>query len=110
MVNATLYFLNKDGRSMSRIDWHDAEKNTVIFDGKDYIHLRNGIQVKRCSDDTGPKFKELFGLESLIGSFNVLDEEISEEGNIITVRHVKTQLLSLESFQRSDKKLRSAKL
>jgi hypothetical protein len=78
---------------MSRIDWHDAEKNTVIFDGKDYIHLRNGIQVKRCSDDTGPKFKELFGLESLIGSFNVLDEEISEEGNIITV-----QLLSLESF------------
>ncbi|WP_290089668.1 hypothetical protein [uncultured Duncaniella sp.] len=110
MVNATLYFLNKDGRSMSRIDWHDAEKNTVIFDGKDYIHLRNGIQVKRCSDDTGPKFKELFGLESLIGSFNVLDEEISEEGNIITVRHRKNSITFIGEFSRSDKKLRSAKI
>ena len=40
----------------------------------------------------------------------MLDEEISEEGNIITVRHRKNSITFIGEFSRSDKKLRSAKI
>ena len=46
LIPGTLYMTASDGIIMARIDWHDNENNSAVWNGDKYFHLKNGKVVK----------------------------------------------------------------
>nr|QIM10825.1 hypothetical protein Muribac1_0340 [uncultured Muribaculaceae bacterium] len=107
MINGTLYLLRKNGIVNARIDWHDAEKNSIIFNGKDYIHLVSNHMVNKHSSSFGNELMSLF-------SHNTLQNELKEksiqstDGNIINMKIHKNEITLCGEFQKDNKRLTKA--
>lgn len=51
LLRGTVYVRRNDGKTMNRIDWHDREKNSIIFNGSKYVHMMNGIKISEHPSD-----------------------------------------------------------
>lgn len=103
MVNGTLYILCKDGKVMNRLDWHDEDKNSIIFDGT-YVHTKNGAEIRRHPSKDDFELGNLMNFESL---GQITDSEISEDNDMIMVNHRKknSPIVFNGVFSRKDKRM-----
>lgn len=107
MVDGTLYILRKNGEVKTRIDWHDAEKNSIVFNGKDYIHLRNNEIIDKHSSSFGVELMNLISQNSLPEELK--DKSIlSTDGNIIIIESHKGARTFLGEFHKDSKQLTKA--
>lgn len=113
MVDGTLYILRNNGTVKTRIDWHDAEKNSIVFNGRDYIHLRNNKIINRHSSSFGEQLMNLFSQNSLPEV--ITDKSImSTDGDIIIIEsHIeshKGEITFLGEFNKDSKRLTKASI
>ncbi len=92
-VGGTLYILcGQSGEAGCRIDWHDSDRNSVVYDGADYIRLKDGKEVERHpSRFIGLELRDLLDIGSatrIVGEIPA--GEITEKDGVITVSHEKT--------------------
>lgn len=109
MVDGTLYILRNNGTVKTRIDWHDAEKNSIVFNGKDYIRLRNNNIIDRHSSPFGEELMNLFSQNSL--PEDITDKSIlSTDGDIIIIESHKGEITFLGEFNKDSKRLTKASI
>lgn len=107
LVDGTLYVMRINGKFKTRIDWHDAEKNSIVFNGKDYIYLRNNEIINKKSSSFGETLMNLF-------SYNKLPDDLKDkvtqttDGNIIKAEIHKGDVAFLGEFNRNSKLLNKA--
>ncbi len=108
MVDGTLYIVRKNGTVKTRIDWHDAEKNSIIFNGKEYIHLRNNEIIDKHPSSFGEDLMNLFSKDTLPKYLK--DKSIlSSNGNIILIEKTnKGEITVLGEFRKDSKRLTKA--
>lgn len=111
MIPGTLYLLNHEQTPLMRIDWHDTEKNTIIFNGKKYIHLKNGRIVKSVPHKPAKEISRLLSFEML--PKDIVNSEfttITENNGIInlTVKSTHDRMYFIAEFSRTNKKLKKA--
>lgn len=104
VINGTLYILRKNGKVNMRIDWQDAEKNSIVFNSNGYIHLKNNNIVNKYSTAFGAKLIELFSLNTLPDDLRSTSE-ISSEGNMIIIKNHKENITFCGEFQKDNKQL-----
>lgn len=109
MVGGTLYILRNNGTVKTRIDWHDADKNSIVFNGRDYIHLRNNKIIDRHSSSFGEELMNLFSQNSL--PEDITDKSIlSADGDIIIIESHKGKITLLGEFNKDSKQLTKASI
>lgn len=109
MVDGTLYILRNNGIVKTRIDWHDAEKNSIVFNGRDYIRLRNDKIIDRHSSSFGEELMKLFSHNSL--PEDITDKSIlSTDGDIIIIESHKGKITLLGEFNKDSKQLTKASI
>ncbi len=109
MVDGTLYILCNNGTVKIRIDWHDAEKNSIVFNGRDYIRLRNNKIIDRHSSSFGEELMNLFSQDSL--PEDLTDKSIlSTDGDIIIIESHKGEITFLGEFNKDSKRLTKASI
>lgn len=107
LVKGTLYLLRKNGKVLTRIDWHDDERNSIIFNGNKYIHLKNGRKINTHSSSFG---EELINLVSA----NTVPEDLKKESSIVksgdrlSIKSHKDVITFYGEFQRDSKRLINA--
>ncbi|MBD5315791.1 MAG: hypothetical protein HDS08_06535 [Bacteroides sp.] len=107
IVNGTLYILRKNGKVNTRIDWHDVENNSIIFNGRDYIHLRNNEIIDKHPSSFGEELIDLFSQNSL--SKNIKDNSVfSTEGDFIIAESHKGDITFHGEFRKDSKRLTKA--
>ena len=107
MIRGTLYMLCDSGGAGCRIDWHDADRNSIIYDGADYIRLKDGVQVARHPSHFGSELVNLLDIETLTRSVG----EITEKDGVITVSHRENGgAVFLGEFSREDRRLIKASI
>lgn len=107
MVEGTMYILRKNGTVKTRIDWHDAEKNSIVFNGRDYIHLKNNQIIDRHSSSFGEELMNLFSQNSL--PEDIIDKSIlSADGDIIIIESQNGKITLLGEFNKYSKRLTKA--
>lgn len=104
VINGTLYLLRKEGKVNMRIDWQDTEKNSIVFNGCDYIHLQDNHIVNRYPTAFEGKLMELFSQKTLPDDLKD-PSEISTEGNMIMMKHHKENITFYGEFQKDSKRL-----
>lgn len=104
LVDGTLYLLRKDGKVFTRIDWHDDEKNSIIFNGSKYIHLKNGQRINMHSSCFGEELIDLFRMSSVPEDLKKIST-INETGDRITMKTHKNVITFYGEFQRNSKQL-----
>lgn len=82
-ISGTLYLLRRDGNVYVRVDWHDAEKNSIVFDGSQYARIQNNITVEKHRSLFGKELIELLNLNSLRALLKDDVSTSSEGGKII---------------------------
>lgn len=104
MIDGTLYLSRRNGIVNTRIDWNDAERNSIVFDGKNYIHLRDNRLVNKHSSSFGNELMELFSHSSLP---DVMKEEsiLSSDGNMIITESHKGDITLRGEFLKDSKRL-----
>ena len=107
LVNGTLYILRKNGKVNTRIDWHDAENNSIIFNGRDYIHLRNNEIIEKHSSSFGEELIDLFSQNSLPENIKY-KSVLSTEGDVIIAENHKGDITFHGEFQKDSKRLTKA--
>lgn len=111
MIPGTLYLLNYEHTPLMRVDWHDAEKNTIIFNGKKYMHLKNGQIVKSIPHKPVKEISRLLSFEMLPKDIvNSKFTIITEKSGIInlTVKSTHDRMYFIGEFSRANKKLKKA--
>ena len=109
MVEGTMYILRKNGTVKTRIDWHDAEKNSIVFNGRDYIHLKNNQIIDRHSSSFGEELMNLFSQNSL--PEDIIDKSIlSADGDIIIIESQNGKITLLGEFNKYSKRLTKASI
>lgn len=107
VVSGTLYVFIHNGIPLTRIDWNDSQHNTAIWNGKRYIHVKDGKVV------TTKPAKPLDELYQLL-SFKTLPKDIikvatiNETGGKINVTLKKSnnsEIHGMAQFSRADKRL-----
>ncbi len=104
VINGTLYLLRKDGKVNMRIDWQDTEKNSIVFNSCDYIHLQDNHIVDKYSTTFGSKLIELFSLKTFPDDLKSTSE-FSTEGNMIRIKNRKENITHYGDFQKDSKRL-----
>lgn len=104
VINGTLYLLRKDGKVNMRIDWQDTEKNSIVFNGCDYIHLQDNHIVNMYPTAFEGKLMELFSQKTLPDGLKDTSE-FSTEGNMIMMKHHKENITFYGEFQKDCKRL-----
>ncbi len=104
VINGTLYLLRKNGKVNMRIDWHDAEKNSIVFNGCDYIHFQDNHIAKKYSTVFGDKLMILFSLNTLPDELKV-KAELSTVGNLIIIKYHKEGITICGEFRKDSKRL-----
>lgn len=102
-ICGTLYLLQKDNKVYTRIDWHDAEKNSIIFNGSDYIRLKNGITIDKHRSSFGNELMDIVNFNSL--QHRISDFDITGAGNVITVKSHKDIITFCGEFCRDSNML-----
>lgn len=111
MVEGSLYILVKDDKVYNRVDWHDDEKNSIIYNGTEYVHLKDGKEVSRHPSQFSNEIFNITNLKSIEGmKDNVLkNAEITTKDNIICVKlkgkKRKNFLTYTGEFNRNNKQL-----
>ena len=104
MVEGTMYILRKNGTVKTRIDWYDAEKNSIVFNGKDYIRLRNNEIIDKHPSSFGEDLMNLFSHNTLPKYLK--DKSIlSSDGNILRIESRKGDITILGEFHKDSKRL-----
>ena len=113
-MNGTMYLTSVPGDEQLRVEWDDPEKTVIIFDGKYYVKLENGTEVKRFPTTFhSEKFKALLNLESVNKEFKSSKKFVfTEDGDNVIVtsnRGVEGHgILKLKAiFSKSECKLKS---
>lgn len=104
VINGTLYLLRKDGKVNMRIDWQDTEKNSIVFNGCDYIHLQDNHIANKYPTAFDGKLMELFSQKTL-PDYLKGTSELSTEGNRIMIKHHKENITFYGEFQKDSKRL-----
>lgn len=107
MVDGTLYILRKDGTIKTRIDWHDAEKNSILFNGRDYIHLRNNEIIDKKSSSFGKELMDIFSQNTLPEDL-INNSMLSSDANIIIIESHKREITLRGEFHKDSKRLAKA--
>lgn len=107
IVNGTLFIQKKGDKIFNRIDWDDSERNTIIFDGTKYIHLKNGTAVASHPSAFSDELINILNLEHQPDNI-IKESDISTDGNTITVRHSKRNILFTGEFRKDNKQLAKA--
>lgn len=109
MVDGTLYILRNNGTVKIRIDWHDADKNSIVFNGRDYIHLRNNKIIDRHSSSFGEELMNLFSHNSL--PEDLIDKSrLSTDGDTIIIESHRGAITFLGEFNKDSKHLTKASI
>lgn len=87
-----------------RIDWKDTEKNSIVFNGNDYIHLQDNHIANKYSSAFGCKLMKLFSLNTLPDDIKNTFE-LSSEGNMIIIKDHKENITLCGKFQKHSKRL-----
>lgn len=103
-VDGTLYLLRRDGNVYVRVDWHDAEKNSVVLNGNDYVHLQNNSVVEKHPSSFGKELIELINLKTMTRLLND-DLKTSSEGNRIIAESKKESVTLRGEFDIESKQL-----
>ena len=107
MVEGTMYILRKNDTVKTRIDWHDAEKNSIVFNGKDYILLRDNEMIDKHPSSFGKELMNLFSQNTLPKYLK--DKSIlSDDGNIIITDSHNGEITVLGEFHKDSKRLYKA--
>lgn len=104
VINGTLYLLRKNGKVNMRIDWQDTEKNSIVFNSCDYIHLQDNHIVNKYSTVFGDKLMKLFSMKTLSDDLKSTSE-LSTEGNMIIIKNHKENITFYGEFQKDSKRL-----
>lgn len=109
MVDGTLYILRKNDTVKMRIDWHDAEKNSIVFNGINYIHLINNKIIDKHTSSFGKELIDLFSQNSLPEKLK--DKSIlSNEKDIITIESHKEEFTFIGEFHKDTKRMTKASI
>lgn len=81
----TVYIRRNDDKTLNRIDWHDREKNSIIFNGSKYVHIRNGIKISEHPSDFQDELLSVLILKSLKSLEIDKDASITTDGNLVKV-------------------------
>ena len=104
MVEGTIYILRKNGTVKTRIDWNDAEKNSIVFNGRDYIHLKDNEIIEKRPSAFGEELMNLFSQNTLPKYLK--DKSIlSNEGNILRIESHNGDITVLGEFHKDSKRL-----
>lgn len=104
VINGTLYLLRRNGIVNMRIDWHDAEKNSIVFNGRDYFHVQDNRIANRHSSTFGDEIMKLFSENTLPNGLKG-KTELSTEGNRIIIKDHKEDITFCGEFQKDSKQL-----
>ena len=104
VINGTLYISRKNGKVNTRIDWHDAEKNSIVFNGSYYIHLQDNRIADKHSSAFGDEIMNLFSYQTLPDGLKG-KTELSTEGNVIMIKDHKEDITFCGEFQKDSKRL-----
>lgn len=104
IIDGTLYLLRKNDRVNMRIDWHDAEKNSIVFNSCDYIHLQDNHIANKYPTAFRDKLMGLFSLDTLQDDIKSASE-LSTEGNMIIIKDHKDNITLCGEFQKDSKRL-----
>ena len=104
LIDGTLYLSRQNGKVNMRIDWHDAEKNSIVFNGSDYVHLQDNHIVNRHSSAFGDEIMNLFSQNTLPDGLKG-KAELSTEGNMIILKDHKEDITFCGEFQKDSKQL-----
>lgn len=107
LVDGTLYLLRKNEKVFTRIDWYDDERNSIIFNGSDYIHLKNGRKVNTHPSSFGEELIDLISMSSVPEELKK-KSIIDEADNRITMESHKDVITFYGEFQRDSKRLINA--
>ncbi len=105
-IRGTLYIINDNNKIFNRIDWHDNENNSIIYNGTDYIHLKNGVVVGKHPSLFSKELLLLFNLDNIDN--NILNEaDIETRDNLIKVnlKGNKNQIIYNGEFLITNKQL-----
>lgn len=104
VINGKLYLLRKNGKVNMRIDWQDNEKNSIVFNSCDYIHLQDNHIVYKYSTVFGDKLMKLFSMKTFPDDLKSTSE-LSTEGNMIMIKKHKENITFYGEFQKDSKRL-----
>lgn len=106
VINGTLYLLRKNGKVNMRIDWQDTEKNSIVFNSCDYIHLQDNRIANKYPTAFGDIIMKLFSMETLPDDLKS-STELSTEGNriMITSHNHNKNITFYGEFQKDSKQL-----
>jgi len=107
IINGTLYLLRKDGKVYARIDWHDAEKNSIIFNGDEYIHQHDGKTIGRHASSFGNELMNLVNLSALRDKLpDILSNaQITMKEDVITMKSNKDIITFCGEFSQENNSL-----
>lgn len=104
VIDGTLYLLRKNDKVNMRIDWHDTEKNSIVFNSCDYIHLQDNHIANKYPTAFRDKLMELFSLDTLQDDLKSTSE-LFTEGNMIIIKDHKDNITLCGEFQKDSKRL-----
>lgn len=104
VINGTLYLLRSNDKVKTRIDWHDAEKNSIIFDGSNYIRLQGNRIAGKHPSAFGDEIMNLFSQNTLPDGLKG-QAELSTEGTMIMIKTKKDDITFCGEFQKDSKRL-----
>ena len=104
LIEGTVYIITRDGNIYNRIDWNDAEKNSIIFNGKDYIHLKNGEKVRSHSSGFSHELKGLVNM-GFIPEDLIKKSKIETSGDVITMESCKEPISFKGVFGKDSREL-----
>ena len=104
LINGTLFLLRKNDVVTTRVDWHDAEKNSIVFNGSEYIHLQDNRIVNKYPTSFRGKLMSLFHRNTLPDDL-MGKAEVSSEGNKIIIKGREGDITYCGQFQKDSKQL-----
>lgn len=104
VINGTLYLLRSNDKVKTRIDWHDAEKNSIVFDGSNYIHFQGNRIAGKHLSAFGDEIMNLFSQNTLPDGLKG-QAELSTEGTMIMIKTKKDDITFCGEFQKDSKRL-----
>lgn len=87
-----------------RIDWQDAEKNSIVFNSCGYIHLQDNHIANKYPTAFDGKLMELFSQKTLPDNLKGTSE-LYTEGNMIIIKNHKENITFYGEFQKDSKRL-----
>ena len=87
-----------------RIDWKDTEKNSIVLNSCDYIHLQDNRIANKYPTAFGDKLMKLFSIETLPDDLKN-STELSTEGNMIMIKSHNENITIYGEFQKDSKRL-----